>query len=628
MKAAHLFAPLLLLWAGCSTGPVREKGYAHDLRMLENWTATRGDIKAIDLDYAGALDSGFVIPSRRQVPGGTFSFSFTVRDTTGKAQRFRYKLYYLNDTYKFAHAGADGAQHPLAHENFYGSWEHPTEGFRLTPSANEEGVTVKDVFRIRGDPRDQQEHRDANGRPARWSRNPRVGEYVFMVVVMPEEHLEKAALPAAISDISALEKGRYADPFWYWLNGPGSKDPKVQVLLAEERLQVRARPDLGAGIHITNEAPTNGTVFSTQCGTSAEISERAAFEQFIHYVDPSTRFENIPLIADVLANEYTPSDHDRYRCFFPADQMVALRPMTTTAPCATVISDPKKHSIALRNPASTYGNWRKENVGIISRHGLAYGKYSIKCKLTHLLNDSDMWVGLTNAIWLIYDGAPGGMRRPCEKDGYMANYYGGDTDQRVPSVAYSEIDFEILKTPAYCPDKSFPPSYPQQLALPDDRAAWVHSTSDVRTDHPGMVTVACTNWDMACHSPERFAVGCQPIEKDGSTFVSHRWDSNYRALTQKSEASDKELFGGDHYWFEIEWRPEEVIWRIGPELDQLRVVGYMDRSVTEISNVQMRLIVTQEYHNTRWWPGTPYDQGFIPFPSKDLVGEVLDVIIE
>jgi hypothetical protein len=124
-------------------------------------------------------------------------------------------------------------------------------------------------------------------------------------------------------------------------------------------------------------------------------------------------------------------------------------------------------------------------------------------------------------------------------------------------------------------------------------------------------------------------VGCQPIEKDGNTFVSHRWDEQLPgAHTEDPKASDQELFGGDHYWFEIEWRPEEVIWRIGPELDQLRVVGYMDRSVTEISNVQMRLIVTQEYHNTRWWPGTPYDQGFIPFPSKDLVGEVLDVIIE
>ncbi|MEZ4739182.1 MAG: hypothetical protein R2818_07440 [Flavobacteriales bacterium] len=123
---------------------------------------------------------------------------------------------------------------------------------------------------------------------------------------------------------------------------------------------------------------------------------------------------------------------------------------------------------------------------------------------------------------------------------------------------------------------------------------------------------------MACRAPENFGHGCRPVEHNGKTFVSHRWDENYRALTQKSEASDSELFGGSYYWFEIDWRPEEIIWRIGPELDRMREVGYMDRSVTEISNVQMQLIITQEYHNTRWWPGTPYEQGFIPFRRRTL----------
>lgn len=491
-----------------------------------------------------------------------------------------------------------------------------------------EGITVEDRFRIRGDPRDEPEHLDSLGRQARWSRNPRVGEYRFMLVVIPEDHFNKTSLPVAVSDISARENGRFVDPFWYWLFGPGAKDPQVQVLLPDERLRVRALPDLGAGVHIGKGASANSAAFSSQCGNSAEIGRRSAFEQFIHYVDPSTRFENIPLIADVLANEYTPADHDRYRCLCPADQMLRLRPMTTATPCATVRSDPERHSIELRNPASTYGSWRKENVGIRSRHGLAYGKYRVKCKLTRLLNESDMWVGLTNAIWLIYDGAPGCLRRPCEKGGYLSSYYGGEQDQRVPRVAYSEIDFEILKTPLYCPEKNFPPGFPQQLPLPEERNAWTYSTSDARTDRAGMITVACTNWDMACPAPERFGTGCQPLEKDGHIFVNHRWSENYRALTQKTEASDKELFGGDHYWFEIDWRPEEITWRIGPDLDHMRVVGYMDRSITEISNVQMRLIVTQEYHNTRWWPGTPYCQGLIPFPSKDLVGEVLEVIIE
>lgn len=133
---------------------------------------------------------------------------------------------------------------------------------------------------------------------------------------------------------------------------------------------------------------------------------------------------------------------------------------------------------------------------------------------------------------------------------------------------------------------------------------------------------------MACHDPERFDVGCHPLVWGDSTFLNHRWDHDYRAVTQKSDALDKELFDGEHYWFEIDWRPTEIIWRIGPDPDHMRVVGYMNDQVTSIPNVQMQLIVTQEFHNTKWWPGSPFDQGFVPFPAKDYVGRILEVVIE
>ena len=148
------------------------------------------------------------------------------------------------------------------------------------------------------------------------------------------------------------------------------------------------------------------------------------------------------------------------------------------------------------------------------------------------------------------------------------------------------------------------------------------------TNSDDKITVACTNWDMACHSPINFASGCSGIMHNGQTFQSQRWDDNYRALTQKVLEPDSELFRGDHYWFQIDWRPDEIIWRIGPELDQLREVGYMDSTITSISDVQMQLIVTQEFHNTKWWPGSPYDQGYIPFAAKVYKGVIQDVIIE
>ncbi|MBP7448857.1 MAG: hypothetical protein KA817_02390 [Flavobacteriales bacterium] len=627
MRTAAWLSVLLWSLVACTHDEQPGVILVEDLRVMGDAATLVDGVATVELDYTDALDSGFVIPSARQAPGGAYDWSFKVPSGTS-AQGLRYKFYYVNTSYRFPAMGPDGAQHPLAHENFYGSFERSSEAFRSTGPIPAEGLEVKERFRIHGDPREEAEFKDDQGRSLRWARNPRVGRYGFLVVIMTEEHFQQLELPQGVMDISAKQEGRFIDPFWYWLHGPGSTDKAVQVIVPEAQLQVVARPDLGGGIHIPSTAPTNSAGYTNTCGNAPALSRTAPFEQFIHYVDPSTRFANIPLIADVLANEYTPKDHDRYKALFRAEDMVTLRPMTTPTPCATVESDPERDRIILRNPASRPGDLRKENVGIRSRHGLAYGRYRVKCKLTRLLNDSDMWVGLTNAIWLIYDGAPGCMRRPCEKDGYMQNYYGGDDDARAPRVAYSEIDFEILKTPAYCPEVSFPPTYPQPIADSDDRAAWAYSTSDARMDKPGAITVACTNWDMACHDPESFGVGCHPLTKDGRTYLNHRWSKDYRAVTQKVEELDAELFGGDHYWFEIDWRPEEITWRIGPELDQLRVVGYMDRSITEISNVQMHLIVTQEYHNTRWWPGTPYDQGFIPFPSKDLVGEIMEVIIE
>jgi hypothetical protein len=625
MNLRMLYGPATaILLAACSQEE-QPNALLDRVDWLTNMPPSADGVLSLELDYFNAFDSGFVIPSVRQVEGGHFTCRLIPGALAMREGNIRYKIYYTNDSYRFAHGTADGVQHPLAHENFYGSWERASEGFRSSGPLDAD-TPIELAFRIHGDPREEPQYRDEQGRSARWARNPRVGRYSFMLVAMSEEEFIAAALPDAVLNIGVQDSLGFIDPFWYWKEGPGAALPGVQVVEAPVQVHVRALPDLGAGIHIPQ--PASAHALNNNCGSSEALMKQAPFEQFIHYVDPSTRFANIPLIADILGNAYTPEDHDHYRAFFPADEMVNLRPMTTTTPCATVSSDPERGSITLRNPASTPGDLRKENVGVRSRHGLAYGRYQVKCKLTRLLNDSDMWVGLTNAIWLIYDGAPGCLRRPCEKDGYLANYYGGDKDERVPRVAYSEIDFEILKTSAYCPDRSFPPTYPQQLADHGDRKAWAYSTSNARMDEPGKITVACTNWDMACHDPEAFGVGCHELLKDGRSYLNHRWSENYRAVTQKVEELDATLFGGDHYWFEIDWRPEEIIWRIGPERDELRVVGYMDRSITEISNVQMHLIVTQEYHNTRWWPGTPYDQGYIPFPSKELVGEIMEVIIE
>jgi hypothetical protein len=339
--------------------------------------------------------------------------------------------------------------------------------------------------------------------------------------------------------------------------------------------------------------------------------------------------DNIPVIADILKDNYSKMDYNWNRSFYSKEELIPTILQTSKHPCATVFSDPIEKKIIIKNPKTEFGEWKKESVGIITRHGFTYGKYRVKVKLTELLNKNNVWNGLTNAIWLITQG--GGewnFRRNCNKDGYMATYWGGPNDKRIPAVDYSEIDFEILKTPPYCPDNVFPPVFKNSGDNAKNNSSWNVPFPEEITNSDGSIIVACTNWDMACHEPKNFGVGCHPVPYQNQIFEAHRWDHNYRALTEKKEESDDELFGGDYYYFEIDWRPTEIIWRIGSEPNKMRVVGYMNDQVTSIPNNQMLLIITQEYHNTKWWPGAPYSQDNLPFPLNDIPGEIYDLTIE
>jgi hypothetical protein len=280
----------------------------------------------------------------------------------------------------------------------------------------------------------------------------------------------------------------------------------------------------------------------------------------------------------------------------------------------------------LMNPAATLDRPRKENVGLRTRTALTYGRFRVHCRLTPLLNDSDLWNGLTNAIWLFGAGAEGVPRRPC-RGGYYA--YGGDgLPGRNERSSYAEIDFEIMKGMPLCPERSFPPIYPQQVADPKVRASWLRALPSEVAQQRGNVALACTNWDLACPDPPAFNTGCHDVILDGTAFSAHRWDRDYRAVTQKSMEADDALFGPGGYWYEIDWRPEEIIWRIGPSPERLRTVGYMNNSMTSVPEIPMWLVISQEFHNTSWWPGSPYDQAAIPFPAKAITGQVFEVIVE
>ena len=626
--------PALVISCGQTTNSaesVSEEFMIRDFNPLSNWKQG----SALYLDYTEAMVFGFYIPTIRQVDDGLFHAGFQIKNTSNTPKKFYYKIYYQNESYKFPERDlADSArQHPDAWENFYGSWEDTGVMFAETSEipCDNEYHAVETKFRIVGNPRNEKRYfsQDKN---ERWRRNPRVGEYSFMLVVTSGENIRQKLIPESVSDIGKQEETGFVNPYFYFLYGPGKILPNTLVQKFPVNLKVIANPDPGAGIYMNPNAFSKETAekFKAEnCSQAPELYNLAAFEQFVHYVDPSTKLNNIPVIADILNGSYSRLDYNWSKRFYRKEELIATTSRVTTRPCETVVSDPVNHKITMRNPKSEFGNWQKQNVGVITRHGMTFGKYTVKCKLTELLNKQNMWNGLTNAIWLITQSQEEwNYRRNCTKGGYMANYYGGSQDQRVKNVGYSEIDFEILKTVPYCPSWMLPPAYIHGIEDQHNVQNWnVPFPEEILADDD-KIMVSCTNWDMACWQPSDFHDGCYPVHYQNTTLWAHRWDKDYRALTQKTPEPDNELFGSAFYYFQIDWQPDKIIWRIGPSKEKLRVVGYMDNTVTSIPNNQMLLIITQEFHNTKWWIGSAYSQDNIPFPKEDYVGEIYELIIE
>jgi len=603
---------------------------------LSNYDSeTRDSIKTIELDYLDAMSTGFIIPTTRQTKGGYFTCRYRILNNSGSAKKFKYKIYYQNESYKFPETdSATGKFNEYSSENFYGSWEDSTIIFKTTSEIPSDSKyhEIIDSIHICGNPRNESIC-FTDGNNHRWKRNPRVGVYSFLLVVTTEDNISKNKIPEWIQQINHMSGGKYISPYYYFLYGEGAQSENVVTTYSTSSLRVIAHPDLGSGIFYEKKyfKELTQAVSKSNCGEDTGLYRRAPFSQFLHYIDATTRLENIPVIADVLKDNYSKRDYNWNRGFYRREELISSTPMIASSPCETVFSDPVNKKIVIHNPKTAPGKWRKENVGIISRHGLCYGKIRVKAKLTELLNRNNMWNGITNAIWMINEGGDNGdwnLRRPCKKAGYMATYWGGEDDNRVERVGYSEIDFEILKTPPYCPDQTFPPVYINPVNDPRDLTSWNTPIPDEILKDDGSITVACTNWDMACWEPENFGVGCNTVKYGNREFQAHRWNHTYRALTEKSQEPDDSLFASPYYYFEIEWKPTEIIWRIGPELNKMRVVGYMNEKVSSIPNNQMLLIITQEFHNTKWWPGSPYQQKNIPFPLNDIFGEILDVTIE
>ncbi len=638
-----------------------------------NYRETISDTVILPMNLDHEIYKGISLPDQ-----GYFKFSFTIKNNSNKSKKYFYKIFYRNESYKFSETDTVDkkiAFNPYASENFYGSWEDVADSLHTTPliPADNNDYIVTDSFRIVGNPRNEKiyygrhpneievskeridqyithikntpdwleqvkkkaidnkrtldeqlfldamwmiDHESNDGDyNNRWERNPRVGTYSFVLLISGEEFLPQ--IPNQVKNIGLkLTDTTYLDPYYYLLKKISIQN-NIEVIKSQKVLKTSAKFDLATGIYVNqlryDKLITDSSYFNSTCGTSTKLYRYAQFQQYFHNIDKHFTFKNIPLADDVVNDDYTRKQYHDNIARFNEDELIDDIIRITDCPCKTVSYDSIKQAIIIRNPGSAK-NFRKENVGIKTRIGFTYGKVTAKVKLTRLINEDNMWNGITNAVWMInQEEKDWNNRRICPGEGYIPKGEIGYTTKRTPTTSYSEIDFEVVKTSEFWPDSSY-------------KLRGFYPKDDPESNHDIMIT--CTNWDLACRQPAKFQTGAAPIEYLGHSYELHRWDDWYKAVTSIHPENHDSVFSDSCYYFQIDWEPDKIIWRIGRSKDRMKVACYMDYTVTSIPNNQMVMIITQEWHHADWWPMGPYKQNFIPYPKNDLVGEIYEIEIE
>lgn len=615
------------------------------------------DVVVLDMDLKGVVNDGIVIPSVNQAEEGKFVFTFNA-----EAGQY-YKIFYQNESYKFDN------DNPLNNENFYGSWEDVNIGFKKV----EEDGLVTDAFRIVGNPRDEKKYYGADltqntfsqkavdnvvnairNTPDwlesvrqkavnnnftlerqlyldaiwiindnknkgdvnnRFKRNPRVGEYSFMLVVCDEKSLND--IPDYIKNISLTDdNGSYVNPYAYFSN---NKKRNIDVIISPKRLKTRAviTPEYGVFLDETLIKTDNYSIDNSnpKCSDTEEMYSNALYKQFLSDVSKQYTLRNIPLIKDVVSDDdpYTMKEYEEAKTKYDSSELQYDYPVVTDCLGSTVRLN-EDNSISLINPGNDdMNNLHKESTGVMTRVGFTYGKYRGKIKFPVMLNEENIWNGLTYAFWLIYQDNHAWNNRRATAGGYIDKNDDTENPTRHSEYHYSEIDIEIVKASRYWPKSYYPAEDTRQ-----------------QTENPQMnneIMYCCTNWDLATREPAMFASGINKIPYMNKEYEAMRWTDLYKALTTKSPISNN-VFKEDYYYYEIEWRPKEIIWRVGPSPDEMVVVGYMNDAYTAIPNNQMLCIVTQEYHYSEWWPPIVFEQGLIPYNKNDIEGRVYEIVIE
>jgi hypothetical protein len=663
MKGSYLL--LLIILCGCFKPDADMT--VEKFEMFSNYSLS-SDTLTLEMDLSRGPFKGITLPSDSATGSRDyFHLNFDIQNK-GATERFFYKIYYRNISYKHADY-VEGEFNPKSSENFYGSWSGiDVPRFKLTKTIKEnERIEVKDSIRIMGnpfneprffgpDPRSNQfdgtdvvkmikiiqsnpdwlstvedkalasnqsledqlrfdaiwtlrntQSKDTTN--LRFRNNPRVGLYEFMLVIGRESLIESIPEYAFNHELTNPETGVRSNPFYFFPEAEKKSNLIVQKSDQHLRTYAILKPDYGL---YYDQFDFKEAYSGSNCGNDTTAFESAHFIQYINTPVLDSSLNNIDQVLNVTESMTLKQFRDwAENLERNQNSFVSL----ANKPCKNASHDADQNVILVKNPGNSEKPYRKENGGIEGRFGFTFGKFKARIEFPELLSQENVWNGVTCAFWLKFLSLDEwNTRDECKTgEGYALEYLGQDKVKRGPRSTYSEIDIEIVKAAKHWPPLSYS-----------------GHADTVDFDDPSSnrdLIIACTNWDLACKDPSQFGVGVKAFNEGDNTYYTHRWGDWYKALTSKNPHPHDNTVG-QPMWYEIDWKPTSLTWRVGETKETMQRICFMDSSITKIPNNAMNPVVSQEFHYGHWWPTTPFPQGDIPYPKNDIVGKVIEIRVE
>lgn len=598
-----------------------------------------GEDKEFEINYQS---QHFRIPSNELDQQDLFfKFEFELQNQTFNDKLY-YVIFYQNETYKHS-STVDCELVFKSGENFYGSWgyqEGINSGLReinVTPFSTE---THEGYFRIRGNPRNEQlyfsgtntQYENWQDQPTgnedwrmnRWGRVPRMGDYKFILIVTSNKDFfdDKQFLVDVTKPYVHNNNSAFISPFqWQYIASRANSNADLNTFLNNTsiiesctQLTLKAKPDLSTPLK-KNSHPISPFEVRTNANSANQVVVQTVpilkgFDDFTqleynwntHFYDP--KFTREEEFIDVLVDSDPEQDNSFISTNSSGDSEIHI-----VNPKSTSCTDP-----------------HREHAGI-NYHRLKYGKFRGEIKFPNMFTKHNIWKGINNTYWLSRNTGGFIVGQDCmnsENSHHESDIeffpYSENGNNYYPSGINNDYDYDPQK----------------QL----DVNKW-----DTHPKEGGKSALVISNFDYNCTNlKDPIPLGNTIITNfEGKNFAIRR-DEIKTVIVDVNDFSLVPLVENSFFdhpvYYEIEWKPTEIIYRIGDSWSNLTTVGYFNSDFTLIPNIPMSLIIAQHQLSTFDNPDTPEDESgqpnnfnahhhkFIPLWNEDIIGRVINFSVE